>query len=195
MGGGKQLGKFETAISRGIAMLTDELFESLPGNGWLTRPEAELLYAEAERCSGAILEVGCCYGRSTILLASLGRPVVTIDPFAGYDKGDPSGDSIYQAFVGGLAERGITNVELIKKRLEDIELLLIPRCEFAYLDGDHTYQGTLTQVKRALSLGVKTIAVHDCNDTGEGANVKRAAMELLGTWYARAERLAVWRLK
>jgi hypothetical protein len=62
----------------------------------------------------------------------------------------------------------------------------------AYLDGDHTYQGTYNQIKVAQRCLPSIIAIHDVNDNGGGKMIKEAALSLLGPWNERVERLAVW---
>ena len=168
----------------------DAVYETLPAQGWLTRAEAELLWQEAARTEGCVLEVGCYCGRSTVLLASLGRPVYAVDPLDGFDD-DLTGDEVEAVLRRNLRERKIRNVELFRVPVLDWE----PRpVGFAYLDGPHDFQGTLDQIEKALACGPQAIGVHDVNDHGEGLDIKRAAVELLGAWHERVERLAVWRL-
>ena len=171
----------------------EEVYATLPGNGWLSEDEARLLWLCCQKTDGAILEVGCYQGRSTVLLASFGRSVYAIDPFAGFNVEDLSGERTFQAFISNMASRGITNVILTRKRIEDCYPILRSKFGFAYLDGDHTYKGTREQVAAALTLNASIIAIHDVNDYGDGLEVKRAAIEMLGPWDERVERLAVWR--
>lgn len=171
-------------------MTFDEIFETLPGNGWLSKPEAALLW----RClklvgTGNVLEVGCFEGRATCLLAQ-GVPgiVHVVDPFAGFSTEDPDGARTHEAFLENAG--AFSNVRLHKVRIEDWE----PRpVDLAYLDGDHTYEGTLAQINKALACAPKTIAVHDVNDGGGGLEVKRACLRALGCWDERVDRLAVWK--
>lgn len=170
----------------------DEVYETLPGNGWLSRAEAELLWSVALYTTGDVLEVGCYEGRSTVLLASTGRMVHVVDPFEGFGDHDPDGSKTYKAFCANVESRKLRNIRLYRCKVED-KCLELPRVGFAYLDGDHTYYGTRLQIGKARLLGVKAIAIHDVNDGGDGADVKLAALELLGPWDKRVERLAVWR--
>ena len=176
----------------------DHVFDSLPGTGWLTRAEADLLWDTAIKTEGAILEIGCYYGRSTKLLLSLpmmealrkrrNRVVHGVDPFSGFDD-DVEGQKAYEA-VKHLHTLGFSNLNIWAIRIEDWE----PRpCGFCYLDGDHTYQGTINQIEKALECNPQAIAIHDVNDTGDGAAIKKAALQLLGPWAKRIERLAIWR--
>jgi hypothetical protein len=166
----------------------DAVYESLPGDGWLTRPEAELLWRAANLADGPILEIGSYKGRSTCLLGATGRPVYAVDPFDGFHS-ELSGDEIAAALLANLEYRRLSNVVVFRQRVEDWHPLPV---NFAYLDGAHDYDGTLWQVRVALECGAKVIAAHDVNDRGEGLQVRRACLELLGQWGERVERLAVW---
>lgn len=161
-----------------------QVFNILPSNGWLDESEALALWNYAE---GKIIEVGGYYGRSTVLLANKGS-VITIDPFDGFDS-TMSGDEVEKKFKENTKSLG---VKLIRKKVEEVK----PRgADFVYLDGDHTYEGTINQIKFALACNPKFIAVHDVNDVGEGAEIKRACLELLGPWDNRFRRLALWKRK
>ena len=166
----------------------DALFDSLPSCGWLTKEEARTLLSAAKETQGEILESGSYYGRSTVLLASLGREVHTVDPFEGFDSDRIDGDLIeieLQFAVAGLP------VTVYRMKIEDWPARPVG---FAYLDGDHTYEGTLAQIQKAKECGASVIAVHDVNDSGGGLKVKQACLELLGPWGERVERLAIWKL-
>lgn len=194
----------------------NRIYNGLPSNGWLDRDEAELLWGSAQLTTGSILEVGCYHGRSTCLLAELGRPLFCVDPFKDFDSDDPTGTKIYEAWCRNLADRCIvcaigmpaagswgglekcmkdngwsTLVILHRKRIEEWK----PRpVGFAYLDGDHTPVGTVNQLRAALECGAKSIGVHDVNDQGEGAKIKEVCLNVLGPWNHRVGRLAVWHL-
>lgn len=152
----------------------DELFVSLPKDGWLKKDEARLLLDAASSTEGPILEVGCFHGRSTVLLASLGRLVISVDPFVGFNTLDMGGQETHKAFLANLEERKIDNVSLVISQIED---WAVQPVGFAYLDGDHTYDGTRNQIKAALDGGVSALCVHDWCDAGDGAEIKRAAEE------------------
>lgn len=170
----------------------EEVWPTLPGTGWLAQEEARLLWDSAKQYEGAILEVGCYFGRSTVLLASLGRPLYCVDPFDGFTD-DYTGDYIHLGWQENLRSRDlIDNIMLFKMRVED--LVSRPPVGFAYLDGDHTAEGTKTQIRVAEECGTKAIAIHDVNDSGEGLAIKQVALEMLGPWKSRVERLATWRL-
>lgn len=155
--------------------------------GWLTAEEATLLFKYANQCQGDILEVGCFKGRSTFVLAQTGRQVYSVDPFKNFAKADMTGTTILDEFLQNT--KSFKNVSLFVGRIEDWK---IGPVGFAYLDGDHTYKGTVSQIKIAKQCNPSIIALHDVNDKGGGLQVKRAALELLGNWIERVGRLAVF---
>ena len=158
-----------------MMMTFDEIFETLPTNGWLTREEARLLHDTVKDCQGPILEVGSYHGRSTVLLASLGREVHCVDPFTGFDSDDPTGDVTKSKFLLNLSERRVSNIRLHRKKIEDWFPMFV--FGFAYLDGDHTYGGTLRQIDKAIDAGVKTFCIHDYNQEGDGVAIVKAVKD------------------
>lgn len=155
-------------------MISEELWASIPGNGWLQREEAELLMQIAESTKGPLLEIGCYYGRSTCLLASLNRPVYAVDPFYNFDTADPSGDTICAEFQNNLQERNLHNVELFRCKCEVWKTRPV---EFAYLDGDHTKAGTTCQIGVARACGAKELCLHDYDTRGGGLEIARAVWQ------------------
>jgi hypothetical protein len=166
----------------------EEVYETLPSDGWLTRIEAELLWHWVNLTTGPILEVGSYRGRSTCLLGATGRPVYAVDPFDGFDR-TQRGDDIARDLVANLESRGLANVVVYRQRVEDWKPQPVG---FAYLDGDHTYHGTVAQVRKALLCHPTIITAHDVNDSGGGLEVKQACIDILGKFKQRMERLAVW---
>ncbi len=172
-----------------IVLPFDFIFDHIPGDGWLSRPEAELLWRVASETTGPILEVGCHRGRSTCLLGALGRPVYAVDPFDGTFHGEGA-NSDYSTLLKNLDSRRLSNVEVFRQKIEDWTPL---RAGFCYLDGDHTYQGTVSQIKKALLCDPAVVAMHDVTDGhSAGKEVTRAALRFLGPWDVRVERMAVW---
>jgi len=152
-------------------MISEELFFSLPSDGWLEKDEADWLAESARNTEGVILEVGCYYGRSTVLLASLGRRVISVDPFVNFNTCDMSGEVAKQAWRTNMMSRGITNTELFVCKIEEWEGLPIG---FAYLDGDHTFEGTVRQIEAALQWNPTEICVHDYDVRQDGLKIKLA---------------------
>ena len=190
-------------------------------DGWLSEPEAWLLWSTAKDCQGTILEVGCYTGRSTCLLAELERDMIVVDPFGDFGLPNTTGDQALERWIANVLaldallhknddrsrqwltrerladdERPVQTICLERRRVEDLQLDQesgFDTCYFAYLDGDHTRKGTLWQIFKALDAGATTIAVHDVNDVGGGAEVKGACLDLLGPWTDKVESLAVWK--
>lgn len=173
----------------------EEAYNLIPGNGWLSKVEAQLMWKYASQIKGVIVEVGSYQGRSACLLANTGNYVICIDPFLKeFSHDNPT--TIYENFTFNTIK--YDNVKLIKSKIENVSSVFVTQrygdIKLVYLDGDHTYQGTINQINFAISSKADVILVHDCNDTGGGAAVKRACIEKLGQWKEREERLAVWEM-
>jgi hypothetical protein len=173
-----------------------DAFTRCTPRGWLDWGEGLLLADFAGRTKGPLVEVGSYYGRSAMLLAQLPaedglrkRRLYCVDPWDDEFDSDARGNDIYDAFCANLATIPQSRVSPVRCRVEDWEPVAT---EFVYLDGDHSFEGTRRQIQKAQECRPKIIAVHDVNDAGQGAEVKRAAVELLGPWTERIDRLAVW---
>ncbi len=166
-------------------------FNAATSHGWLTLDEALILVSYVERTSGTIVEVGSYHGRSAMILACLNRKLVCIDPWAdGF--ANTTGDENFQSFLSNIDSTGMSGcVTSIRSKIEDCKPI---QAGFVYLDGDHTYPGTLAQIKWALQCKPQVIGIHDVNDTGGGKLIREAALELLGDWKEREGRLAIWEL-
>lgn len=179
-------------------LLFEKVYESLPATGWLSKNEARVLFYHALYTPGNILEVGCYHGRSTVLLASAahsrGSIVCSVDPWEGFTT-DYTTEQLKTTFRNNLFSRQIFNVVSHPVKIEDFtypNYVMDGNLGLAYLDGDHTPEGTKNQINAALKCLAKVIAIHDVNDSGEGALIKRQALSMLGPWVEREERLAVW---
>jgi len=167
----------------------EEIFATLPG-GWLSEKEGWALWQAANRTEGPILEIGVYWGRSTVLLAHLERPMYCVDPFAGFAKKDYKGD-IAEAKWRKNTEP-FDNITLFKMHVEDWE----PRpCGFCYLDGDHSFVGTKAQCDKAMACNPTIIAAHDVSSGGGGQHVKRACLKKLGKPATHNEKLATFNMK
>lgn len=157
-----------------------EIWSTIPGTGWLNRSEGLLLWNTAYKSPGPILEVGCYQGKSTVLLASLGRTVYSVDPLDDFDSG-LSGDEIEARLLDNLVSRKIDNVVFYRLSIKDWAAKFLstgaPVVGFAYLDGDHTYEGTVEQIRIAILAGAKNLCIHDYEDKGDGLEVKRAVRD------------------
>ena len=167
--------------------MNKELYNSLPEGG-LYESEAKLLWDWAKTTKGKMLEVGTAYGRSAVLLGTLAkqqsRELICVDPWFG-----EHGERLYQIFL-----KNIKDLPIVKerKRIEDWDPQPIG---FAYLDGDHSYEGTQAQIQKALACHPSVIAMHDFGDDCEQFIVAAATVALLGKPTARAERMAIFQLE
>lgn len=164
----------------------NEVYEAIPGNGWLSENEAELLWYAVNQEVGPILEVGSYQGRSTVLLAATLRRVYAVDPFDGFDDTN-DGEKIFLALRDNLLSRNINNVIIYRKRVEDWKHRPVG---FAYLDGDHTFKGTMEQIEIAKSCGAMRICIHDYALSGDGLEIKRAIESSKLTVLKIVERMA-----
>jgi hypothetical protein len=184
-----------TAVKRESDFL--QVYEHLPSHGWLSHPEAAhlhhlLKYVGLKKWN--VLEVGCYQGRSTCMMAPFANLVFCVDPWEdGWSTGY-SGAEINHRFKANLMDRGIFNTITYRSRIEDWLKPDEYQIQYAYLDGDHTYEGTKAQIEAALDCNVGWLSIHDVNDKGDGLAVKEAALEMLGKWEHRVERLATWKL-
>ena len=164
----------------------EAIFASLP-RGWLWEQEARLLWNASKVCSGPILEVGCHHGRSTCLLASHGRQVYCVDPFIGVPHNEnpdnEDGDLAYRSWK--INTKHLDNVYVYKMKVEEWNPM---RAGFCYLDGDHTFCGTVHQIEKALDCRPEAIAIHDL----ERGSVSMATV-FLGKYTEKAGNLGVWR--
>lgn len=151
-------------------------------DGWLSTEDALILAHYAEQTDGVIVEMGSYKGRSTVLLGSLGRIVYAIDPWE--DFGGCKGSDIFAEF-----KRATKGCSVIPKKMKVEDWTPLP-AGFVFCDGDHTYEGTLRQIEKALECRPKFIACHDyVSDTPE---VIAACDKLLGPCTDQRDRVGVW---
>ncbi len=166
-----------------------DAFQHCTSHGWLDWEEALLLVTWAETTRGALVEIGSYQGRSAVLLAHLGRPLYCVDPWDDLFHSDLSGEEIFRRFRENTA--GYPNVIPVRSRVEDWSAL---PAGCVYCDGDHSYDGTVWQIRRALQCQPQVIALHDVSNEGGGREVQRAALGMLGPWTEKCGKLAVWQL-
>ena len=140
--------------------------------GGITEDEAAELrrHATGKRC----LEIGSAFGFSTLTLASVAEHVWAIDPhtatvtpgnFDLHEQADMDRLSAgtLATLTANLAATGLTDrVTICQERSQDYLARESPDVEFAFIDGDHTKDGCLTDLRncaRIMESGV--ICVHD----------------------------------
>ncbi len=180
-----------------------KIVDAIPG--WLTRPEAELLFnlvANHPEITSSVVEVGSYQGRSTVALAygmatrKVRRPVVAVDPHIGspdMQKGrkyhDPlvsdgaAGINTLAAFLQNIQGAG---VEWIEPKVCTSEELLkhsyVP-ADIVFIDANHEYEEVKKDFESWASMVQPggLIAFHDYTKC---KGVKRAVDEIvsLGVW-------------
>lgn len=168
----------------------NHVYARTPGTGWLDAEEGQNLFTFALLTEGPILEVGSYHGKSAVLLAHLERPVICVDPFNNFDSDYPDGNHVHEKFLENTKD--YPNITIHRMKIEDWTPQPVG---FAYLDGDHTYEGTVRQIEIAMKCNPKYIAMHDVSDGGQGLEIKRAALERFGDWILRAGKMAVFDAK
>ena len=155
----------------------DEVFASITDvQGWMTRAQAERLWAAASRLgAGArIVEIGSYHGRSAIVLSSAavdGVEVYAIDPHGGNDRGPQQingaveeGQRDHDIFLANLAREGVRDrVRHVRKPSQDATGDIPGELEIVYIDGAHRYEPAKADIVR---WGAKvapggTLLIHD----------------------------------
>jgi hypothetical protein len=124
----------------------------LTAKGWLTVPEREFLKNAAGRVpiNGVVLNIGVEFGASIHCVRAGNKScnLVAVDligarKFQGQIEGDSVG--FYEMDSGELAKQWVGEID------------------FAFIDGDHTYEGVLSDCEFLHSVKVDGIAAfHDC---------------------------------
>jgi predicted O-methyltransferase YrrM len=164
--------------------------------GWLTGPDARLLFAFAQRGPGrgAIVEIGSAWGRSTIVLAKGSKSVsreriYAIDPHTGdpwyLEEQQVVGFSSLDAFRVNLRKYGVADwvIPVVSTSREAAQALDTGPVRLLYIDGLHTYEGVKTDIDmwlpRVISGGI--ILFDDYTNTKPGVGVRQAVDELLSS--------------
>lgn len=119
----------------------------------LTGPESERLLELAK--DKLVLEVGSYHGYSTVLMATVARHVISIDPFDGF----PEIENTLHISGSGMQDR----ITLIAGRSQDILPLLRYGFDLVFIDGDHRMPAVMLDLVYARTLLTPngTLAVHD----------------------------------
>lgn len=172
---------------------------------WYSDAQCALLEAAAQMApdDGAIIEVGCWEGKSTIALARAITPrrVYAIDHWQGNTTEGPDHASVkaaaardvYACFRQNIDAAGVPNIAAVYADWRDVlhTFFTVERIAFAHLDAGHDYQSTydlITAVKARLVPG-GIICGDDIQTAHAGradldGGVERAVEELLPGAYA-----------
>jgi predicted O-methyltransferase YrrM len=93
------------------------------------------------------VEIGSAHGWSTCLIAmaleqNLKGRLYAVDPHLPNDWSDPNPDKSLDTLRGNLRASGLSHrVEIIRKTTADARTLLPDGIDFAFIDGDHSFEG------------------------------------------------------
>ena len=155
----------------------DEVLRSVDRvDGWMSPDQAQALYTAAAACHSGdqIVEIGSFRGRSTIVLASVAAPgvsVVAIDPHAGNDRGPneldgyaAEADEDHEVFNRNLAAAGVTDrVRHVREMSDGAHSAVEGDIAVLYIDGAHRY-GPARQDIEQWGVRVRpggTLLIHD----------------------------------
>lgn len=155
----------------------DQVFAAITQvQGWMSRAQAERLWAASSRLSGParIVEIGSYHGRSAIILSSAaksGVDVYAIDPHGGNDRGPQQiegafeeGQRDHETFIQNLTDAGVLDrVKHVRKPSQDATDDIPGLLEVVYIDGAHRFQPAREDIVR---WGAKvapggTLLIHD----------------------------------
>jgi predicted O-methyltransferase YrrM len=172
--GATPLREFQVASDRAWALM-----RAAPG--FLSEREGRFLALAAALApaEGTILEIGSFKGKSTVGLASIARhfglaPIVAVDPFTAPSTTDPDlsgAASSLGDFRNTIAAADLVDhVEVHEAFSSDLAIGWNRPIRFLWIDGDHTYRGTKTDIdlfREHLRDGA-IVALHDALHDYEG---------------------------
>lgn len=148
--------------------------------GWMSRPELEWLHMAAQQCD-TVAELGSWKGRSSYVLADAVRVrLYCVDTFAGsVDEQDTShaearDGKILDQFLDNMApfmeqqpwgkfhqwESGKLSITVADHNAAAADL---PDVDMVFLDGDHSYEAVLSNIRAWAPKCRKVFAGHDLN--------------------------------
>jgi predicted O-methyltransferase YrrM len=189
----------------------DEVFSAITDvQGWMTRDQAERLWAAASRLAAParIVEIGSYQGRSAIILASASEPgveVIAIDPHGGNDRGPQQidgefedGQRDHEAFIANLTREGVRDrIRHVRKPSQNATDDVPGELEVVYIDGAHRYEPAKADIVR---WGAKvkpggTLLIHD-SFSSIGVTLAQLAVLVFGgefRYVGRSQSMAEYR--
>ena len=165
-------GRFPSAVLDNKLKFAHLVREAMFHEDWY--PDDQLLrltdtYSQVRHLAGAILDIGCWEGKSTIALANAcgSERVVAVDTWAGYVDESPTHITVRLAAERDVYAQFQTNVQLLAEFLEKCDLI-----KFAHIDGSHDYDSMKRTIAGCLRWLVPGGVV--CGDDLLSAGLERA---------------------
>lgn len=165
----------------GVSKVTD----SIPS--WTELPEREVLAQLASEVpsNGLIVEVGCLYGGTTVVMA-MANPsarIVSIDEFSWTPEGYPKATK--ELFLSNMANAGVKNeIHVIAMDSRDAAKVWREVIDFLFIDGGHSYDFVYADLVNFAPYARK-VALHDY-DNPFWPTIKKAVDDFLSKnpmWY------------
>lgn len=127
--------------------------------GWLSNIESEELQKLAK--DKKVLEIGSYCGKSTVCMSQTAKYILAVDPHDGITTSVPK--NTLPIIIENI-KNSLCSVNIVVGKIEDFgHTIKDESFDFVFVDGDHSYEACLRDIKLALRL-VKDgdfIAVHD----------------------------------
>lgn len=145
------------------------------------------LYERVADLTGAVVEVGCWEGRSTVALANACHPETlhAVDTWRG-SPGEISAKlaeerDVHATFLDNIAE--LTNGNVTPHRMGWRDYFALNHCQstpikFLHIDAEHSYEEVRDNITAALSLMVRGGII--CGDDNHHPPVQQAVVDTLG---------------
>ena len=167
--------------------------------GWMTRPELEWLYEKAKTME-SVVEIGSFKGRSTFVLASgcnggQGK-VYAIDPFTGAAlETNPAmlGKPTFDDFMKNCGH--FPHLAVIRETsVEAAEHFPNLKADMVFIDGDHSYEGVMADLKTWTPRAKKLLCGHDLTDPNY-PGIRQALYEFFGADRVASGPDSLWYIK
>lgn len=131
--------------------------------------ERDRLCLVLERClakfPGDVIEIGCLTGGTTRRIAPVAKKygcvLVCVDPWAPGNFHGNDMESVYRGFMEMIEPFGAEVIREFSQDSKVIESIQKHRYAFAFVDGDHSYEGCLTDLRTVMPVTDGVIAVDD----------------------------------
>ena len=160
--------------------------------GWMNPGELRWLY-ETAKGMDSIIEIGSWKGRSTYaLLSGCKGTVYAVDPFPG-DPFPANHGSTYEDFIKNVGN--FPNLSVCKMTSEAAAANgLPPQVDMVFIDGDHSYEGVMADLKIFAPRAKKLLCGHDLTDP-DYPGIRQALYEFFGADRVASGPDSLWYIK